>query len=50
MESTQYSTLLVGGLPAGFAQRCPPDASHATLRPALGPADGTANILTPAKY
>jgi hypothetical protein len=49
MESTQYSTLLVGGLPAGFAQRCPLDASHATLRPALGPADGTAKILTPAK-
>ena len=49
MESTQYSTLLVGGLPAGFAQRCPPDVSHATLRPALGPADGTAKILTPAK-
>jgi hypothetical protein len=49
MESTQYSTLSVGGLPAGFAQRCPLDASHATLRPALGPADGTAKILTPAK-
>ena len=49
MESTQYSTLSVGGLPAGFSQRCPLDASHATLRPALGPADGTAKILTPAK-
>ena len=46
MESTQYSTLLVGGLPAGFAQRSPPDASHATLRPAHGPADGMANAPT----